>query len=463
MKAPLLPALLLLAGCSVPIEPPDLNEIYATRAQQHTPETNPIIVIPGILGSKLLDTASQRQVWGAFGGDSINPRRPEDLRLMAVPMQPGRSLAQLRDSVIANDALDRVHLSILPGIGIQQRAYAQMLATLGSGGYVDQQLGEAGVIDYGTDHYTCFQFPYDWRRSSVENAALLDQFIREKKRVVEAENLKRFGTRGEVKFDIVAHSMGGLLTRYFLRYGSQPLPHNGGLPRLTWEGARHVDKVVLVATPNAGSSLAMQQINDGLALIPFVGDYPAALLGTMPAIYELFPRERQKTLLVDGQWRSPTDPVLWEEMEWGLANPESAETLATLLPEVTDPAERRAIALDHMRKCLRNAAQFHAALDRPAKPPGGIRMMLFAGDAIETTSALQGSPRKLEVLEKAPGDGTVARYSTVMDERHGSANPVGPLRSPIAWYDVNFLFKSHLDLTSDPTFSDTLLFFLLEM
>jgi len=463
MKAPLLPALLLLAGCSVPIEPPDLNEIYATRAQQHTPETNPIIVIPGILGSKLVDTASQRQVWGAFGGDSINPRQPEDLRLMAVPMQPGRSLAQLRDSVIANDALDRVQLSILPGIGIQQRAYAQMLATLGSGGYVDQQLGEAGAIDYGTDHYTCFQFPYDWRRSSVENAALLDQFIREKKSVVEAENLNRFGYRGEVKFDIVAHSMGGLITRYFLRYGSQPLPRNGGLPHLTWEGARHVDKVVLVATPNAGSSLAMRQINDGLALIPFVGDYPAALLGTMPAIYELFPRERQQTLLVEGQWRSPTDPVLWEKMEWGLANPESAETLAKLLPEVTDPGQRRAIALDHMRKCLRNAEHFHAALDRPAKPPGGIRMMLFAGDAIETTSALQGSPRTFEVLEKAPGDGTVARYSTVMDERHGSANPVGPLRSPIAWYDVNFLFKSHLDLTSDPTFSDTLLFFLLEM
>ena len=42
----------------------------------------------------------------------------------------------------------------------------QLLGVLGVGGYRDMDLGLAGAIDYGTDHFTCFQFDYDWRRDN---------------------------------------------------------------------------------------------------------------------------------------------------------------------------------------------------------------------------------------------------------------------------------------------------------
>ena len=122
----------------------------------------------------------------------------------------------------------------LLGIPVTASAYAQILATLGVGGYRDEQLGKAGAIDYGDDHYTCFQFDYDWRRDNVENAQRLHRFILAKREYVRAEIRKRYGAdRPDVKFDIVAHSMGGLITRYFLQYGEDAVAL--GDPRESYE------------------------------------------------------------------------------------------------------------------------------------------------------------------------------------------------------------------------------------
>ena len=53
------------------------------------------------------------------------------------------------------------------------------------------------------------------------------------------------------------------------------------------------------------------------------------------------------------------------------------------------------------------------------------------------------------------------RSSALLDERlDGDWQPT--LRSPIPWSDVLFLFEDHLGLTRDPTFTDNLLYWLLE-
>ena len=154
---------------------------------------------------------------------------------------------------------------------------------------------------------------------------------------------------------------------------------------------------------------------------------------------------------------------LWEKMGWGLAASNQDKVLQWLLPDVTDLDARRRIALDHQRKCLRQARQFTAALDVPATPPDSLNLFLIAGDALATTAVISvdRSNGEIKVIKKAAGDGTVLRSSALMDERlSGEWAPA--LVSPIKWTQVLFVFTEHLKMTKDPAFTDNMLYMLLE-
>lgn len=455
---------LMMTGCSAFQTVPDLGNLYNKLAQQEDPLRNPVIVIPGILGSRLEDGNTGDTVWGAFGSGAVDPHTGEGARLLALPMAPGVPLKDLRDSVRQAGALDRVVLKFL-GIPLELNAYYNILRTLGVGGYRDQQLAESHAVDYGNLHFTCFQYAYDWRRDLVESAQGLDRFIKAKEAEVQKEISQRFGiTRSPVKFDLVAHSMGSLVARYYLRYGAADLPEDGSLPPLTWEGAKHVDHLVVIGPPNAGSLESLTILVDGLKPSPLLATYPSAIVGTMPSVYQLLPRSRHRPLFdVNGETvKDVLNPALWEEHGWGLADPAQARVLEQLLPDIADPQERRKVALDHQRKVLNRAKQLTAALDVPAAPPPTTRFLLVAGDSMPTMSAakIQAGGR-LKIVNQAPGDGVVLRRSALMDERNekmlGSR-----LISPIGWSQVLFIFSDHLGMTMDPAFVDNILYFLLE-
>ncbi|MEM9294478.1 MAG: hypothetical protein AAGA57_01635 [Planctomycetota bacterium] len=454
----------LAFGCAGPKQP-DLGALYSRTAQYHGPDRNPVIVIPGILGSKLATTDDQL-LWGAFGLQYADPDNPEDLRGLAVPMTPGVPLTQRTDNVRAIGALDSVRVDIL-GLPVDVQAYAPILMTLGVGGYIDQQIVEASKAgpDYGQDHFTCFQFAYDWRLDNAQNAARLHDYILDRKAYVEQERVKRDGATDPVKFDIVAHSMGGLVTRYMLRYGTQPLPEDGSLPNLNWAGAEHVDRVILVGTPSGGSVLSFKQLIEGAKFLPVIGDdYPAALLGTMPAVYQLLTRDRHQRIIDQdtGEPLDVLDPQTWIDRQWGLADPNQASVIARLLPDVGSAEQRQNIALEHLRKCVDQARYFHAALDTPAELPPGLDLYLFLGDSEPTPEIVSvNTNRRTRVVQTSPGDGTVSRASALMDERLGQAwSP--HLQTPIDWTHIQFMFTDHLGLTSDARFTDNVLFLLLE-
>jgi len=463
-----------LSACSHTYRPPDMGGLYNRAAQYHRPDRNPIVVIPGLMGSKLEHPESGRVVWGAFTRKAARPGDPEGARLIALPMERGAALSDLQDEVVATTVLDRVKVRFL-GLPLQLKAYFYLLGTLGAGGYRDEDLAVLGGVDYGEGHFTCFQFPYDWRRDTVENARRLHEFLLQKRAYVQSEIEKRFGLPGTpVKFDLVTHSLGGLVARYYLRYGTADLPEDGSPPPVTWAGAELVERAVLVAPPNAGSLEALFNLVEGRNFGGPIGpDYPPALLGTFPVAYQLLPRPERGQVVraqkpeesIGNLW----DPGLWRELQWGLADPDQAEVLEELLPEVRDPEERRAIALDHLEKSLRRAKRLTAALDRPAELPSGLDLYLVVGDAVPTARKVavvtgsSASRGRLEVIERSPGDGTVLRGSALMDRRVAGNGPWTPtLDSPVAWTNVLFLFTDHLGLTKDPAFTDNVLYWLLE-
>jgi len=453
------------AACSQRQPAPALGGIYNRAAQQHASERNPVIVIPGILGSRLVDGPSQRVVWGAFRGGYANPETPDGARLVALPMAPGDPLSALRDNVASAGALDRLQVSLL-GLPISLSAYRQLLQALGVGGYRDESLGESGSVDYGGAHYTCFQFDYDWRRDNVENARRLHAFIEDRRAYLLRARAERGETSSaDVRFDIVAHSMGGLIARYYLMFGDADLPAEGGVPAPTWAGAARVDRLVMVGTPNSGSLWSFKYLVEGRRFAPTLPVYAPAVLGTMPSVYQLMPRTRHRPVSTpDGVPVADIfDVATWEKYDWGVLDPAQDRVLQVLLPDVTAPDQRRAVARDHLAKCLDRARQFHAALDQPAQPPPGLELHLFAGDAVSTPARaiVQPGRSRLEVTEDLPGDGTVLRASALADERmDGAWSP--RLRTPVAWCGVTFLFTDHLGMTRDAAFVDNVLFLLLE-
>lgn len=467
-RAVLISACLALAACATP--PRSLNSIYARSAQYHGPDRNPIIVIPGILGSVLVQEETDRTVWGAFKRQTADPRNAEGARLLALPIAEDIPLYALRDDVRPDGVLDQIRLSLL-GIPVAIQAYVGIMNTLGVGGYTDEEVVGLNGIDYGEEHFTCFQFDYDWRRDNIENAQALAAFIEARRAELQEEYATRYGIENaDIKFDIVAHSMGGLLTRYFMRYGDADLPADGSLPALTWAGAENVDRVILVGTPNGGAGEAFEQLLNGYDPgRPVLPHYPAAVLGTYPSIYQLLPRPRHNRVLFDDEAGTPVgdlyDASLWEQYGWGLAaqTKEVSSFLETILPDIADPDARRDVALGFQATALIRARQFHAAMDRPAKLPDGLDLYLFAGDSERTVDRIMIDPEtgKGTVKDRAPGDGTVVRYSTILDERiSGEWQPY--VDTPIDWTDVNFVPADHIGLTSDASFANNVLYLLLE-
>src|SRR5262249_10306984 len=157
---------------------------------------------------------------------------------------------------------------------------------------------------------------------------------------------------------------------------------DGSTPTPTWAGAPYVSRAVFVATPNAGSVEALANLVEGVSFSWLLPRYPPAVIGTFPALYQLLPRARHRAVLdAAGQPLAPFDPAVWQRYGWGLAAPAADAELAALLPDVPDPATRRAIALDHLAKSLERARRFQTALDVRASPPPGLTLHLFAGDA----------------------------------------------------------------------------------
>ncbi len=418
---------------------------------------NPVIIVHGFLGSNLKDNATGKNIWGRFSTEDGFRVSPEKMRALSYPMQKNTPLKDITDRTMPDGMLDTVEVRFL-GITFRENAYINLVDSLNAGGFQP----EGRELGQGKSFYNLFQFAYDWRRDLQENASNLHDYILTKRNYIQSQYEALYGLKDyDVQFDLIGHSMGGLVSRYYLQYGTADLPEEGQEPNVTWAGSKHVDRLIILGTPNAGYLDTLIEMQKGMSTPPF----PSAMISTWPTYYQMLPDPSTKSVVLASDNSKPVDIYdfqTWLKFKWGLASPDQEKVYQTLLPDVEDPVERRIIAFDHLKKCLDRARRFKKTMSVPATPPPDVKLYLVLGNAVRTSRKAEVDDKTgaLRVIEHGPGDGKVLESSAMFDEREGLETWVPFFFSPIAWDSITQLRAAHMGITTDPGFKDNILFLL---
>ena len=133
-----------------------------------------------------------------------------------------------------------------------------------------------------TPHAQLHLFAYDWRNDYLLAVKQLAKFV------------AKLRHDGATSISIIAHSMGGLITSYYLRYGDQE-PHNA---IENWTGAQHIDRVVLATVPFKGSMTALRNMKHGAKFGLNSTLIKAPAFATFASVYEMMPT--YEPILLDG-------------------------------------------------------------------------------------------------------------------------------------------------------------------
>jgi hypothetical protein len=428
---------------------------------------NPVIVVHGFLGAHLKNSKTGKDVWGSFTGiDAIRGYTNKELQELSLPMGTGKTLSELKDNIVPTEFLSTFDINLF-GVHFQRNAYDKLLDILTDAGYCR----EDKTLPKKKKCHSLFTFYYDWRRDLSENATKLHEFVL-KKRVYIQKIYKELYDIDEydVHFDFLAHSMGGLLSRYYLRYGTQDLPIDNSLPILDWAGSKYMDKLLIIGTPNAGYLDTCLEMINGLQIANHAPFYPPAVIGTFHSYYQMMPLlENRQLVYADDPYGEPVDiydPQVWIDLKWGLANPKQNKYLKILLPDVPLKSERRRIAIDHLTKCLKRAKQFTQAMRVYYTPnnckPNNLSEYLFLGDAVKTrqTAIVNRKTGEIKTSSYSAGDGKILASSARMDDL--STDKWKPfVISPIKWDAVIHLRAAHMGITACNGFVHNLLYYLL--
>jgi pimeloyl-ACP methyl ester carboxylesterase len=315
----------------------------------------PVVVVPGMLGSKLC-TANGEVVWG--NGSSLSNL----VRLQLNSDSP--------ETLVPCGLIDKIEV-LGPIYSI--KAYKALLDHL---------------KEMGFDGSNLHLFDYDWRQSNFDIAQKLKTFIEE----------RRNDGRIPGQFDIIAHSMGGTVTRVFLS-------ENPSAP---------VNKVIYFGTPFLGSASTLSTLSEGW------GSFANWLAGGMdkirevvtsfPAFVEALPRyDRCCYIRKTGNSRLDIDVFdadQWKALNWLPSRVASSSTLFALF-----------------KTNLNRAKTLTAIL--VANPPN-VTEIKFVGDAQSTRvyfAVREGATHPSSntwFFTKDQGDGTVPVWSAARNPTFNS-------------------------------------------
>ncbi len=442
---------LAAAACSTMALRPDLKRLYATSTAGPQP---PVVLIPGLLGSRLRDKSSGREVWPGGWIDVLFSDYPE--------------LRQEIDPATLRAKPSRLEAYGITDVALGRDVYGAIMRTLeDAGGYTRATPGTPAR----SSERRYYVLAYDWRQDNVQSAQALDRLLAQ---------IRRDYADQKLKVDIIAHSMGGLIARYYLRYGTHDLLDGNDFP-MTHAGVKYVNKLILLGTPNLGSIASLHSFLNGFSIV--FGEIPTEDLATMPSGLQLFPHPLNVWLIKpDGTElvRDLFDPQTWRRFQWSVYDP---KVMQRMRRQSADPAAAEAelgLRQRFFAKHLERARRFVWSLT-VRETATRIRYIVFGGDCELTParvlveedrgdSVIRLYPGDIKQprgnvdygrLMLEPGDGTVTKASLLARE---SLDPSVPRHKhnffPLAY--AFFLCEAHEKLTGNINFQDNLLNVLLE-
>jgi pimeloyl-ACP methyl ester carboxylesterase len=320
--------------------------IAAGRVTAAETVQRPLVVVAGILGSKLC-TPTGEVVWG--NGSSLS----NFTRLQLNVDTP--------ETLVPCGMIDKIEVF---GPLYSIKAYTGLLNYLATLGF---------------DKSNLHLFDYDWRQSNFDTAKKFKKFI---------EDRQKDG-RLPGRFDIIAHSMGGIVTRIYLN-------ENPAAP---------VNKVVYFGTPFLGSANALGMLSEGW------GSFSNWLAGgmdkirdvviSMPGFMELLPRYDGCCYMRKSN-KSRRDIDVFDAEQWKILN---------WLP---DRIKSNPVNFAAFKKSLERSKDLTPLLRAPIP---NVLEIKFAGDAQPTRvyfAVKEGATNPSSdtwLFSKDKGDGTVPVWS----------------------------------------------------
>ncbi len=436
---------------------PDLRRLYASGME--AAEVPPVIIVPGILGSRLRERKSGRELWPGSVFNLLFAARSLALDIDPTTLEPRP------DDIEAYDLFRGVLASDF---------YGAIIETLErQGGYIRGQPGHPAAA--GKRRY--YIFPYDWRQDNVVTARKLDALI---------EQIRRDYREPRLKVDIVAHSMGGLITRYYIQYGTTDVLDSNDFPA-NFSGAGKIRTAILLGTPNLGSVNALHSLLIGYK----VGRQaiPPEALATMPSVYQLLPHPVTNWIVdIKG---NPLERDLyfvgtWISYQWSIFNPEIERRVRGRFASAAAGDKYLDVLQDYFAKRIERARRFVWSLTYNESQNAPVKLVVFGGDCTLTPARVvvererdttpDGRARVRLVpgeirapapgvdysrLMLEPGDGEVTKPSLLARQ---SLDPTVS-RSEDVFFPLAYAFflcVDHEHLTGNINFQDNLLNVLLE-
>lgn len=412
---------------------PAIEQLYPAHSANR--ERVPVILIPGLLGSRLARGDDGQELWPGSTRKLLTSGY-EDLALRIDPA----TLEPIDDGLVASGLFDGA---------VGRDFYRRIVKELReAGGYHLSRPGSKVVQQKAR----LYLFAYDWRQDNVTTVRKLDELI---------EQIRRDYNDPYLRVDVIAHSMGGLIARYYERYGTVDVLNGNTFP-VTGLGLAKLRRVVLLGTPNQGTVTSLHKFMNGYRV--GISALPTEGVATMPSTFQLFPHP-----LVDWVANINGKPLdfdlfdveFWRRYEWSIFDHRIQRRISHH-PEIWPAPE---VFERWFEKRLGRARRFVWSLMVPSGNVPLIEPLLLGADCVPTPrrlvfeniggeSVARLRPEQIvnpapgvdyESLMFAPGDGSVTK-SSLLSRQEG-----------IETHRELFVCAGHDELTSNEELLDSLI------